>query len=146
MEKEKHIGEYDDIIDLPHYVSPTRPQMAIGDRAAQFSPFAALTGYEAAVEESGRLTEAETELTEDEKAVINERIGYLKERMTQAPAVRVTYFVPDRKKEGGAYVTVEGNLNRIDEFERCLWLSDGTRIPVDQIQNLEGDSFLYRNQ
>lgn len=134
-------GNYDDIINLPHHVSATRPQMPMIDRAAQFSPFAALTGYDAAIKETGRLTDEKIEIDEDTKASLDMKQVYLMEIIDEQPEISVTYFLPDTKKSGGAYVTVTGNLKRFDEYERLLILTNGKKIPMDDIANIESDLF-----
>ena len=132
---------YDDIIHLPHHVSKTRPQMSLEDRAAQFSPFAALTGYDAAILETGRLTEDKLELGEETQAILDRKQRYLAEIIDTKPEITVTYFVPDEKKSGGAYSTVTGFLKRIDEYERVLMLTDGRKIQLDAIIDIESDEF-----
>lgn len=132
---------YDDIIHLPHHVSKTRPQMSMEDRAAQFSPFAALTGYDAAILETGRLTEDKIELGEETQAILDRKQRYLAEIIDTKPEITVTYFVPDEKKSGGAYSTVTGFLKRIDEYERELVLTDGRRIQLDAVLDIESDMF-----
>lgn len=132
---------YDDIIHLPHHVSKTRPQMSLKDRAAQFSPFAALSGYDAAILETGRLTEEKSELGEEARAILDRKQKYLAERIDTKPEITVTYFVPDEKKSGGAYSTVTGFLKRIDEYERVLMLTDGRKIQLDAIFGIESDEF-----
>jgi len=132
---------YEDIINLTHHVSKTRPQMSMLDRAAQFSPFAALTGYDAAIKETGRLTDEKIELDEDRKAVLDMKQAYLIEMIDEQPEISITYFLPDTKKSGGAYVTVTGNLKRFDEFEHLLFLTDGKKIPMDDIADIESDLF-----
>ena len=134
-------NNYDDIIDLPHHVSATRPQMSMMDRAAQFSPFAALTGYDAAIKETGRLTDEKIEMDEDRKAALDMKQAYLIEMIDEQPEISITYFLPDEKKSGGAYVTVTGNLKRFDEYERLLILTDGKKIPMDDIADIESDLF-----
>ncbi len=133
--------QYDDIISLPHHVSQTRPQMSMTDRAAQFSPFAALTGYDAAIQETGRLTEQRIELTEDSRAELDRRHQLLAEHLSEHPEVSVTYFVPDERKSGGAYVTVSGRVKKIDSCQRLLVLNDGTEISFDEILNMECELF-----
>ena len=133
--------KYADIIDMPHPTSPTRPRMSREARAAQFSPFAALTGYDAAVAEAGRLTDKKIELTEDVKTVLNEKLNILLEYVSDSPTVSVTYFLPDKRKEGGEYVTVTGDVKRIDEYERSIILSDGVRISISDILELESEVF-----
>lgn len=132
---------YDDIIHLPHHVSKTRPQMSMEDRAAQFSPFAALTGYDAAILETGRLTEDKLELGEETRAILDRKQRYLAEIIDTKPEITVTYFVPDEKKSGGAYSTVTGFLKRIDEYERVLMLTDGRKIQLNAIFDIESDEF-----
>ena len=135
------MGKYDDIINMPHHVSATRPQMSMIDRAAQFSPFAALTGYDAAIKETGRLTDEKVEMDEDTKAALDIKQAYLMEIIDEQPEITVTYFLPDTKKSGGAYVTVIGNLKRFDEYERLLILTDGKKIPMDDIADIDSELF-----
>lgn len=132
---------YEDIINLPHHVSATRPQMSMLDRAAQFSPFAALTGYDDAIKETGRLTDEKQELDDDTKAALDMKQAYLMEMIDEQPEISVTYFLPDTKKAGGAYETVTGKLKRFDEYERLLILTDGKKIPMDDIADIECDLF-----
>lgn len=136
-------GKYEDIIHLPHHSSTTRQRMSREARAAQFSPFAALTGYEAAVRETARQTDTQSVLTEDEKEQINEKLLMLVECKEQEPLIRVTYFVEDEKKEGGAYVSVSGNFKRIDCIEGIIYLTDGQRISIEQIREIESGLFGY---
>lgn len=133
--------EYDDIIHLPHHVSSKRPQMPMSDRAAQFSPFAALTGYDDAIQETGRLTEQKIELDEEALQELNERFNILQEHLCEQPEVRFTYFKPDERKEGGAYLTVSGVVRKIKLYEREILLQDGTIIPVDDILKMESSIF-----
>ncbi len=133
--------QYDDIINLPHYVSPTRPRMSMIDRAAQFSPFAALTGYDAAIRETGRLTDQRIELSEDSRAALDRKQQLLVECLADHPEVSVIYFIPDERKSGGAYVTVTGIVKKVDDYQRLLLLTDGTKIPLDDILDLESELF-----
>ncbi|MCC8049322.1 MAG: YolD-like family protein [Clostridiales bacterium] len=133
--------EYQDIINLPHHVSQKRPHMSMTDRAAQFSPFAALTGYDAAVKETARLTDQRMELNEEEQQKISERINLLKSHLDESRVVEITYFVPDERKSGGEYNTVTGVVKKLDEFHRTLIMTDGTRIPVQEIVELNGALF-----
>ena len=133
--------EYDDIIHLPHHVSSKRPQMPMSDRAAQFSPFAALTGYDDAIQETGRLTEQKIELDEEALQELNEKFNILQEHLCEQPEVRFTYFKPDAQKDGGAYLTVSGAVRKIKLYEREILLQDGTIIPVDNILKME--SFIF---
>ncbi len=134
--KETH--KYDDIIHLPHPVSPRRSGMTVHDRAAQFSPFAALTGYEDVIAESGRLTDMQSELTDSAIEQINEKLRSLAE--AEEPVITVRYFMPDRHKAGGAYVTAKGTLKRIDTYAQVLVLTDGRKIPLEAICDLQRDS------
>lgn len=134
-------GPYDDIINLPHHVSATRHRMPMVDRAAQFSPFAALVGFDSEIKETGRLTDMKIELDEDAHANLDKKQAYLLERITEHPALTVTFFVPDMKKAGGKYVTVAGNLKKIDEYECLMLLTDGTKIPLDDIAEIESELF-----
>ena len=112
--------KYDDIIGLPHHVSATRPRMSMIDRAAQFSPFQALTGYGAAIQETGRLTDRKIELSEDERIVLDMKQQILLDNIRECPDVSITYFIPDERKAGGSYVTVTGNVKKIDDYQRLL--------------------------
>ena len=127
------MGRYDDIIDLPHHVSTTHHRMSMLERAAQFQPFRALTGYEDAVRETARLTDDRVELTEDEKALLDGKLQRLADNLASHPLVTVTYFQPDKKKSGGEYVTTTGQLKKIDDFEGVLILLGGERIVIDEI-------------
>jgi len=131
--------KYDDIIGLPHPVSSKRASMPLYDRAAQFAPFAALTGYDDAIEESGRLTDFAADLTDGSRQLLNAQLAVLSEHMAQSPKVQITYFVPDPRKAGGSYVTLSGNVKRIDPIEQLLILTDGTKIPLAMLYRLEGE-------
>ena len=132
---------YDDIIHLPHHVSETHPQMTIINRAAQFSPFAALTGYEDALGETSRLTDARAVLAEDEKEILDEKLRMIQEGIKNHPEVTITFFVPDEKKAGGAYTSVTGRVKKIDGYEQTVVMQDGTKIPVGEITGIEGIIF-----
>lgn len=129
---------YDDIIDLPHHVSKTHPQMSLHDRAAQFSPFAALTGYGDAVGEAARLTDRRQELDEEQAARLERQLSLLTETAAERPEIEVTYFLPDARKSGGKYVTFRGTLRRIDETEKTLLFTDGRRIAIRDIWDISG--------
>ena len=131
------MGRYDDIINLPHHVSAVRPHMPMQDRAAQFQPFRALTGYEDAVRETARLTEEKPQLTEDEKAILDVRLQKLADEIAGQPRVMLTYFQPDKKKAGGEYVTATGKLKKIDDFEGVLILAEGERIFIEDILDIQ---------
>lgn len=130
------VNKYEDIIERPRHVSATRAQMPIGDRAAQFSPFAALTGYDAAVKETARLTEEWIELDEGSKMILNGRLQVLKEHIKEKPFVTVTFFRPDARKAGGEYVTITGNVKKINEYERLIIMDDSMLIPIDRIYDI----------
>lgn len=134
-------NNYDDIINLPHHVSTVRAHMSLHDRAAQFLPFAALTGYEDAIRETGRITQEQITLSESEIEGLNERLHILSEEAGSHPKICVTYFVPDEKKDGGAYETAEGYVKRIDEYRRILIMEDGRQIPMEDMIELDGDIF-----
>ncbi len=133
--------EYREIIDLPHHVSKTRPQMPMSDRAAQFAPFAALTGYDDAVKETGRLTDDKIELEESSLNVLNAKIQLLRENLADAPEITFTYFKPDERKAGGAYLTTTGTVKKLDDYERLIVLQNGTKLPMDDILDINGDIF-----
>ena len=132
-------GPYDDIINLPHHVSKTRPQMPRAGRAAQFAPFSALVGYGAALVETARLTDRRIELEEDDRAAMDRKQQKLMERIGERPEVAVTWFVPDARKDGGQYITTVGRLKRIDEVRRVMVLVDRTEIPLNDIFDIEAE-------
>lgn len=133
-------GNYDNIINLPHHVSPTRTPMPMEDRAAQFSPFAALTGYDDAVRETARLTGRRIELDEYEKAAVNEKLLYLSRHIRKLPRACITYFVPDEKKSGGRYETKSGRVKKLDEYNGQILMEDQTLIPVKEVLEILVDS------
>lgn len=139
MENISH--KYDDIINLPHHVSKKHPQMSLHDRAAQFSPFAALTGHKAAINETARLTDEKQILSEDVIAKLNEQLNLIKENINTNPIVTITYFVPDDKKSGGAYISNTGVVKKIDEYNHTVVLTDKTVIPIEQISDIQSDIF-----
>lgn len=135
---------YDDIIYLPHPTSKTHPRMSRMARAAQFAPFSALTGYGDAVREAARLTDRKIELDEYEKAALDARLQMIQEHLAEQPEISFTWFVPDEKKAGGAYVSAVGAVKKIDSFLHAVVLTDGTRIPVDAIVEISGQLFPER--
>ena len=139
MEKQPH--PYEDILHLPHHVSKERPHMSMLDRAAQFSPFAALVGYEDIIDETARLTTPERELDEVEKAELDRRVGILAAHLGEKPVVTVEYFVPDTLKSGGAYESKTGALVRISPVRKTLTLADGTAIRFDDVAGIESELF-----
>ncbi len=132
---------YDDIINLPHHVSKTRPQMPMSDRAAQFAPFAALTGYDSAIKETGRLTGERIELDEEALNDLNMRYQLLVDALDEAPEVTITYFQPDERKAGGKYVSAVGAVKKIDDFERLITMQNGTKIPMGDVLAVDWDFF-----
>lgn len=136
MSMDKHKA-YEDIINLPHHVSANRPQMPLKNRAAQFSPFAALTGYESAVAETARITERRIELSECVIEELNRKLQMLAESAADQPEIIVTYYEPDEKKDGGAYVTAKGRMKKIDEYEGIIVFTDDRRVFVEDIYAIE---------
>ena len=134
-------GRYDDIIHLPHHVSATRAQMSMADRAAQFSPFAALTGYEAAIKEAGRLTDKKIEPDEEALHILNMKFRLLTEHLAEQPQVCFTVFFPDETKPGGTYAAVAGAVRRVDLSARRILLWDGTVFPMDDVLDVDGALF-----
>jgi hypothetical protein len=131
---------YDDIINLPHHVSAAHPHMPVADRAAQFAPFAALTGYDAAVKEAARLTDKRIELDEYEKEALSEKLQLIAERIDECSAITIIYFQPDHKKDGGAYVALTGCMKKIDEYEHVVVMMDGTKVSIEEILAIESES------
>ncbi len=134
-------SKYDDIIDLPRHVSKKRPQMPVSNRAAQFSPFAALTGFDKAVKETARLTEDRIELDEYMKEALNSKLQIIKDQLINHPEVTVTYFEADEKKDGGAYVTAKARVKKIDKFKGLLVMENEIVISIDEIISIEGEIF-----
>ena len=124
---------YDDLLGLSHPVSRRHPPMSRLERAAQFAPFAALTGFDGVLAESGRRTEERVELDETRREELNAVLRLLESRLSERPLAAFTFFRPDARKAGGAYVTVSGCIRRIDDVERQIRLTDGTRIPIDEL-------------
>lgn len=133
--------KYADIIDLPHHQSDTRPKMSNYDRAAQFSPFAALTGHAESIKETARLTDEYSEPSEEMKAIMNEKILFLMEQLENQPEITITFFKPDEKKQGGAYITITGVVKKIKTYERQIQMTTGDLIPIDMIFGIDGEIF-----
>ena len=133
--------KYNEIMGLPHHVSKTRPQMPMSDRAEQFAPFAALTGYDAAIKETGRLTDERIELDVEALSALDMKYQLLMEALDEAPEVTITYFQPDERKAGGKYVSAVGAVKKIDDFERRITMQDGAKIPMDDVLSIEGELF-----
>lgn len=132
---------YDDIINLPHYVSKKHPQMSIEARSAQFAPFSALTGYDEAIKETARLTDKRIEIDDGLKIILNNKLQYVLEKIKLKPEIIFTYFVYDDKKIGGKYVEKIGVVKKIDMVEQYVMLIDKTKIPILEIINITGEIF-----
>ena len=132
---------YEDIVDLPPHISKKHPQPTMLERAARFAPFAAITGYEEMVLEEARVTEERIELDEGTLAMLNEKLNIIHDSLDSEPVIQITYFEPDKKKSGGAYISLTGTVKRIDEYERLVIMSDGKKIRIDEIFGLEGKLF-----
>ena len=132
---------YDDIINLPNPTSKKHPRMSQSGRAAQFSPFAALTGHEAAIEETARQTDEKLMLSDEVIAELNEKLKLIAETIGAQQRIKITYFVPDNKKAGGAYISCSGCVKKIDEYEHTVVMEDKTVIPIEQISDIEGEMF-----
>ncbi len=135
------MNDYKDIINLPHHVSCKRRPMGRRERAAQFSPFSALTGYEAVIAESGRLTGERIELSEDSRAELDRKQQLLFEHLAERPELVISYFQPDELKEGGAYVSLKGRVKKLDCLERRIVMTDGKSIAMDDVYDMEGEIF-----
>lgn len=129
--------KYADIINLPHHISKKRPQMNRIDRAASFAPFAALTGYDDAVRETARLTDSKLELDENTKELLNEKLQIILEMNSDELPVSITYFVPDKRKSGGAYVVKTGTIKRYDEYERQIVFTDKMSVSIDDVVEID---------
>lgn len=132
-------GNYDDIINHKHYQSSTRTRMSLHDRAAQFAPFAALTGYDDLVVEEARITDGKIDLEESELEMLDHAHRILKEHISEKPKVTITYFISDEKKQGGKYVTIQGELKKLDEYNHAYVFTDGTVIPISDINKIKSD-------
>lgn len=132
---------YDDIIHLPHHVSKRHPQMSLYNRAAQFAPFAALTGYEEAIIETARLTAPKVDMMEDNQQLLDRKLALLSYSLREQPTVSITYFQPDKKKSGGQYLTVTGVIKSIRDSERVILMADGKSVSIDTIISIDGDIF-----
>ena len=132
-------GKYDDIINLPHNEPKKHPRMSKEARAAQFAPFAALTGYDDVIKETSRLTSERIEINEELKAILDAKLQIIHDKISSKPEITFTYFVPDIRKDGGSYVTVMGKVIRIDEFNQKVILENRTEIPISEIVEITGE-------
>lgn len=133
------MSRYDDIIHLPHHVSKTRKPMPMINRAAQFAPFAALTGHDEAIAETARQTTPKQILSSDEQETLSKRLAYVIGHIGKRPNLTFTYFIPDAQKEGGRYVSTTGILRAYDDLEKKIVLEDGTVVLVENIVSISGD-------
>lgn len=131
------MGKYDDIINLPHHVSKTRPKMSLEQRSAQFAPFSALTGYEDEIAETGRLVDGRIDLDEEIKQMLDRKLQKITDSIKEQPRATITYFVPDNKKDGGKYFTATGKIKKIDKYKNVIILVDGTEIPLNDVVDIE---------
>ena len=132
---------YEDIVNLPPHISKRHPQPSMMDRAARFAPFAAITGYEEMVLEEARVTEERIDLDEGTLSLLNEKLNMIQEFLDEEPEVTITYFEPDKKKSGGAYVSITGVVKRIDEYEHFVIMTDGKKIRIEDIYAMGSDLF-----
>lgn len=130
------MDKYDDIINLPHYEPKYHPRMSMYKRSAQFAPFSALVGYDEQVKECSRITDKRLEIDDELKEKISNKLNKINEFIKEYPAVEITYFIPDDKKEGGKYVTEKVNVKRIDFINRFIKLTDNKKIFLDDIIDL----------
>lgn len=135
------MGSYDKIINLPHHTSKNHPRMSMYQRAAQFAPFAALTGHGAAIIETARLTDSQVELSDQERDILNQKLALIIQHIDEHPAITVTHFIPDQYKEGGRYTVHAGYVSKWDEYEQVLTFADGMTIHIPRIIDLEGPLF-----
>lgn len=132
---------YEDIVNLPPHISKRHPQPSMMDRAARFAPFAAITGYEEMVLEEARVTDERIDLDEGTLSLFNEKLNMIQEFLDEEPEVTITYFEPDKKKSGGAYVSVTGTVKRIDEYEHIVLMNDSKQIPIGEIYDIQSELF-----
>ena len=133
----KDIHNYDDIINMPRHISSKHPQMKIIDRAAQFAPFAALTGHKESIDEASRITDSKKELDENQKEILNNKLNYILLNLDKLFEIKITYFQVDLKKSGGKYITILANIKKIDEYNNVLVLNNGMKIKLDDLYWLE---------
>ncbi len=141
MTDNKDLHKYDDIIDLDPPVSKKHPQMSMHNRAAQFSPFAALSGHAAAIQETARLTDRKIDLDEEKKAEINRKLSTILSLKDNPPEITLTYFKADSKKDGGEYLKISGTLKKVDSYSHEIIMSDGTHIHADDIYEVDSEFF-----
>lgn len=135
------MNNYDDIINLPHHVSSKRPQMTLENRAAQFAPFSALTGYSEAIKETGRLTNKKIEIDEEEKIILNTKLQILNENIKNKPEITITCFIKDKTKSGGIYKEITGIIKKINIYDQEILLEEKTKILLNNIYDIKGEIF-----
>ncbi len=140
-EDNKDKYQYDDIINLQHHVSSKHEHMSVLDRAAQFSPFAALTGFDGAIKETARLTDRRIELDEAAKTILDEKLRIVQEQLSRQQEIELVFFQPDEMKAGGVYISMMGTVKKIEGYERTVVMQDGTRIPIEEIVDITGEMF-----
>lgn len=133
-------NQYDDIINLPRPISKKHPQMPLEKRAAIFSPFAALTGFEDAIYETSRVTERKRELTNEEKISIDQKLNIILDEKSDTSEATITYFIPDSRKSGGSYNKISGVIKRYDEYNRMIVFTDNSTVPLDSVYDIECDA------
>lgn len=131
---------YEDIVNLPHHVSERHRPMSMQSRAAQFAPFAALTGHEDAIDETARQTIARLDMTVEQLQILSQKLAYALS-FAKRPTIEITYFVPDGRKRGGSYLTLNGTVKKIETHYNLLTLEDGREIPLDAISDISGEIF-----
>lgn len=133
------MSKYDDIINLPHHISKTRPQMSLYNRSAQFAPFAALTGYEDRVKETARLTDEKINIDEGLRNILNNKLNIIEEHIRDIPEISITYFIKDKYKDGGKYETKLCSIKKIDQVNEVVILTDKSKIEMNNIVNITGE-------
>ena len=133
--------DYSDIINLPHPEPRNHPRITMQARAAQFAPFAALTGHGAAIEETARLTESEVELGDDTRQLLDRKLSFLLDNLQYRPRISITYFLPDQRKAGGSYRSATSSVTKVDGINHIVYLEDGTQIPLQHVIDIEGEIF-----
>lgn len=135
------VDKYEDIIDLPHYEPKNHTRMSMKSRAAQFAPFAALTGYDEAVKETARITDKKIEIDDGLKTLLNNRLQILIDNIKSKPKASFTYFVKDKNKDGGKYITIIGSIKKVDKVKELVILENKTSISINDIINITSDLF-----
>ena len=135
------MSNYDDIINIKNYKSRKRPQMSIYNRSAQFSPFAALTGYEESIDEASRITLSKLTISQDDKKILDIKFNILNDNLSEKPLVNIIYFIDDLKKQGGKYINKEGYIKKFDYVEKIIILDDNTKINIKNIIDIESEIF-----